>query len=78
MAKLKKCGITNVVRDEDELRFIVAARGFAGKGYRIAITYTESKPTPLLPSLDDFKKTTHSWEQAYRHIEGNWYFWIIW
>jgi hypothetical protein len=78
VAKLQQCGVSILIHDEDEFRFAVAGSGFASKGYRIAITYTESKPTPLLPTLDDFKKTTHSWEQAYRHIEGNWYVWIIW
>jgi hypothetical protein len=78
MQKLERCRVSSVIRDNDGCRFLVAASGFASKGYRICIAYRESKPETMLASLDDFKKTTHDWQEAYRQIEGNWYLWIIW
>jgi len=75
---LKQAGALSAIRDRSELRFPVAVWGFAGKGWRIAVTWRESPPSPLIPSLDDFGKTINKWDQAYRRIEGNWYLWIIW
>lgn len=75
---LKECGSAVAIRDEEEIRFAVAGFGWASKGYRIAITYRTSEPTPKIANLDDFRKSKSEWEQAYRKIEDNWYLWIIW
>jgi hypothetical protein len=75
---LKRAGVKVAVRDEDEIRFAVAGSGFASKGYRIAVTYRETEPAPLLKSLDDFRKTKTESEHAYRKLDDRWYLWIIW
>ena len=75
---LKRSGASAAIRDGHEIRFHVAGRGFASKGWRISITWTDAKPERIIASLDDFRKTTDKWEQAYRPLEHNWYLWIIW
>ncbi len=76
---LRQTKVLKVIHDGPELRFLVAASGFASKGYRIAILWRDTKPDHIIANLDDFRKTTAGeWDQAYRPLGDNWYLWIIW
>jgi hypothetical protein len=77
---LKQTGAWSAGRNSDitELRFPVAKWGAFSDGWRIAIVWTTNEPKPLVANLDDFKKTTHEWQQAYRPLGDGWYLWIIW
>ena len=75
---LKQAGVRSVERDGNEISFPVARWGAFSHGWRIAVVWTDVKPTPLITNLDDFKKATNKWEQAYRPLGDNWYLWIIW
>jgi len=75
---LAQAGLQSVRRDGNEIRFPVARWGAFSHGWRIAIVWTDIEPKPTVANLDDFKKTTNKWEQAYRPLGGGWYLWIIW
>ena len=76
---LRQTKVLKVIHDGPELKFLVAASGFASKGYRIAIVWRDSTPERIISNLNDFRKTTSGkWEQAYRPLGNNWYLWIIW
>jgi hypothetical protein len=75
---LEKAGAQQAIRDGHDLRFPVAGWGFAGRGWRIAITWRDVPPTNTIQSLDHFEKTNREWDHAYRPIEDGWYIWIIW
>jgi hypothetical protein len=77
---LKQTGAKSAGRDSDirELRFPVTRWGAFSHGWRIAIIWTDIEPKPLVANMDNFKKTTHEWEQAYRPLGNGWYLWIIW
>jgi hypothetical protein len=74
----QKTGVSRAYHDGGEYRFLIAGSGFASKGYRIAIVWRNTTPDRLIANLDDFRKTTHEWEHAYRRLEDGWYLWIIW
>jgi len=78
MRILRDVGASGAIRDGHDLRFPVAAWGFASHGWRIAITYRDVPPTETVKSIDKFKKGYPEWAQAYRPIEDGWYIWIIW
>lgn len=75
---MKKAGINSVSRSENGIFMHVAGRGFASKGWRVAIVWSDSTPANVIESLDDFwkMKRLHDWRQAYRHIDDRWYLWI--
>ena len=77
---LKQTGAKSAGRDSDirELRFPLAQWGAFSHGWRIAIIWTGFEAKPTISSMDDFRKTTHEWEQAYRPLGDGWYLWIIW
>ncbi len=75
---LEQAGVRSVERDGNEVRFPVAKWGAFSHGWRIAVIWTDVEPKPLIANLDDFKKTTNKWEQAYRPLGNDWYLWIIW
>jgi hypothetical protein len=75
---LKQAGVRSVEREGNEIHFPVARWGAFSHGWRIAVIWTDVKPKPLIANLDDFKKTTNKWEQAYRPLGDGWYLWIIW
>ena len=78
LALMKKAGIGVCIHVDSDYRFIVAGSGFAGSGYRIAVTWNTNKPSPIIASLDDFRKSSGEWEQAYRPLQDDWYLWIRW
>jgi hypothetical protein len=78
LSLLHQAGARGAIHDETEFRFLIAASGFASNGYRIALTWRATKPDHVIASLDDFRKTSSEWEQAYRPLGENWYLWIIW
>lgn len=47
-------------------------------GWVIAFERSNAKPENLLSNLDLFKKESDEWEDAYSHIEDNWYLKIVW
>jgi hypothetical protein len=56
----------------------MASWGMANNGWRITLMWCASEPTPLVNTIDGFQKSkTDNWEEAYSHVEGNWYFRII-
>jgi hypothetical protein len=67
-----------ILKDEAGIWFATHASGFASKGYRIGVGWTEQVPSPLIASLDDFRKTTNRWEHAYRTLGDGWYLSIVW
>jgi hypothetical protein len=69
---MKKAGIGVCIHVDSDYRFTMDGSGFAGSGYRIAITWNTIRPSPTVASLDDFRKTTGKWEQAYRPLQENW------
>jgi hypothetical protein len=75
---MKRAGVLSCISSGSEYRFLVASDGWAGSGYRVAITWTEFTPDHLISSLDEFHKTKNEWEQVYRRLEDGWYLWMIW
>ena len=63
-----KTGVSKAYHEAGEYRFLVGGSGFASKGYRLAIVWRETAPDRVIASLDDFRKTTHEWEHAYRRL----------
>jgi hypothetical protein len=79
---LRELKVPNVTWVGEDLRFFIKGWGFVDNGWRIAIIWRENKPQQLVDNLYEACKRTPSssqeWEEAYRHIEGNWYLWIVW
>jgi len=73
---LRKAKLMRVFRDGPELRFQVAGAEMGKKGYRIAVTWTEGKPKPLIGSIDEFRKGSKQPEHAYRSLGDGWYLWM--
>jgi hypothetical protein len=66
-------------RQEDgSVLFAMGGWGFAGKGWRMALLWKETTPEPLLPTIDQFQKTTSRWEEAYSKVDEKWYLRIVW
>jgi len=65
---------------DNEFKFGIAGWGFASKGWRLSLIYRDSPPDPkeIIDSIDGFRPTGSNWRQGYRHLEGDWYAWIIW
>ena len=65
---------------DKEFKFGIAGWGFASRGWRLALVYRDSAPEPteIINTIDGFRPTGKEWRQGYRHLEGNWYVWIIW
>lgn len=79
---LRKLKVPNVSWYEKDLRFFIEGWGYMDVGWRIAIIWRENKPQELVSNLYKAWKSTSSssqeGEEAYRHIEGNWYLWMTW
>jgi hypothetical protein len=79
---LRKLKVPNVSWYEEDLRFFIDGWGFVDGGWRISIIWREDKPQKLVANLYEARKSTSSspqqWNEAYRHIEGNWYLWMTW
>ena len=78
LALMEKAGIGACIHTGSDYRFTVAGSGFAGSGFRIAVTWNTNKPSPIIANLDNFRKNGGQWEQGYRPLQENWYLWIIW
>jgi hypothetical protein len=68
------------VRDDGAVVFAVASWGLANRGWRVALVWTKTPPTPLVPTIDGFRKTrpARTWESATSPLGGDWYATIIW
>jgi hypothetical protein len=73
---LKKAGALLAAHDPEEFYFLIKRWGFAGEGWGIAVVARTTAPTNQLASMDDYFAARNSTEGAYRHIEGDWYFWM--
>lgn len=78
MRLLADAKAAQAIRDGEDLRFPVDGWGMANKGWRVAITYRDIPPTNTIDNINNFKKRTSRWADAYRPIEDGWYLWIIW
>lgn len=77
---LELAGANGAAHRDNELKFGIAGWGFASRGWRLAFVYRDSAPEPteIINTIDGFRPTGKEWRQGYRHLEGNWYIWIIW
>jgi len=75
-ALLRQAKVMRVFREGPELRFQVAGAELGKKGYRLAVTWVESKPGSLIGSIDEFRKHSKRTEHAYRSLGDGWYLWI--
>ena len=66
------------LQEDGSVSIYLAGWGFASDGWRISLVSNPNEPVPLLTTLDGFSKTDKDWEVAYSHIDGAWYFRIIW
>ncbi len=58
--------------------FAVAAWGAANTGWRVSLVSSREKPSPLVGTIDGFRKKGRQWESAYSPIGEDWYVYIIW
>jgi hypothetical protein len=77
---LELAGAKSAAHRDNEFKFGIVGRGFASGGWRLAYVYRNSPPAPpeIIRTIDGFRPPGKGWEQGYRHLEGNWYIWIIW
>jgi hypothetical protein len=63
-----------------EVAFPVAGWGAANHGWRMALVWSKAAPSPLVPSLDGFRKKGRplDWERAFSSLGGDWYLTIVW
>lgn len=80
MATLSAAGVTVALHRDKEYKFGIGGQGFASHGWRLALIHRDSPPDPqqMIDSIDGFRPSGSNWRQGYRHLEGNWYIWIIW
>jgi hypothetical protein len=80
MDTLGAAGASTAFHRDEEYKFGIGGRGFASHGWRLALIYRDSPPDPqeVIDSIDGFRPSGSKWRQGYRHLEGNWYIWIIW
>lgn len=65
-------------REDGSISFSIAHRGMANRGWRIQLVSQRVAPTNQLDSLDDFKKSKRTREEAYSPVEDDWYIHIVW
>ncbi len=75
-ALLRPAHVTEVFRDGPEVRFPIAGPAVKGKGPRIAVTWTDAEPEPVIMSLDAFRKLPGQPDHAYRPLGNGWFLWI--
>lgn len=75
-ALLRQAHIISVSHSGSEVRFQIAGPIVSGKGRRVAVTWTESEPDPLIGSVDDFRKLPGRPDHAYRALGNGWFLWI--
>jgi len=64
--------------EDDSVTISLAGWGFMSRGWRINLVWQENeKPSPMLSSIDEFKRGTEGVKFAFSHIENNWYLSII-
>jgi len=80
MDKLQLAEASSAIHRDNEFKFGIGGRGFASHGWRLAFVHRDLPPDPeqVISSMDGFKPTGTEWRQGYRHLDGNWYAWIIW
>jgi hypothetical protein len=68
------------VWSDGEIAFPVAGWGAANHGWRMALVWSKATPSPLVPSLDGFRKTGRplDWKRAFSSLGGDWYLTIVW
>jgi hypothetical protein len=74
-----QCPRIDVMHD-GSVGFSLASWGAANRGWRVSLVWSREKPTPLLPTIDGFRKGqgTSTWESAYSDLGGHWYAAIVW
>jgi hypothetical protein len=72
---MHKARVKGVLQEGPDLRFHLVGPLFPGKGYRIAVAWTETKPDCVITNLDEFHKMGQL-DHAYRALGDNWYLWI--
>jgi hypothetical protein len=74
-----RCPRIDVMHD-GSVGFSLASWGAANRGWRVSLVWSKEKPTPLLPTIDGFRKGqgTSTWESAYSDLGGGWYAGIVW
>jgi hypothetical protein len=82
LALLKRINTKVVMHDRDpnEIRFLVARRGFASSGWGIAIVNREREPNNIIAGFSEFYNGSSDTKSkgAYCRIEEDWYIWLIW
>jgi hypothetical protein len=63
--------------DEGSLLFEVAAFGIAGRVSRKGFAFIREPPSVLLESLDNADKPLDQRQRAYRHIDREWYLYVV-
>lgn len=82
LALLKQTGAKGVFRwggeHSQDVSIAVWGAGWGSDTRHIAIAWLEHEPTDQIDSLDAFYKSPKPRSPTYRHIDGNWYFWLDW
>lgn len=73
----KRLKLQSALREGAELRFPVDGWGFGPDGWRLALVYRESPPSPLLANMDE-RSTGPGPREAFRRLETHWYAWLTW
>jgi hypothetical protein len=75
-ALLRQARVISVSHSGSEVRFQITGPTVPGKGLRVAVTWTESEPDPLIASVDDFRKLPGQPDHAYRALGNGWFLWV--
>lgn len=73
----KRLKLQSALREGAELRFPVDGWGFGADGWRLALVYRESPPSPLLANMDE-RPSGPGQREAFRRLETHWYAWLTW
>lgn len=77
--KMKSLGVLSLNRYNDEVAFLVIAKGFASKGVRVFYVYRETPPKEsVIRNMSDFRRKAGGWTVAYIPMERGWYAKIVW
>lgn len=79
--RMKAAGCPRIdVWQDGTVVFSLASWGMANRGWRMSLMWSKEKPTPLLPTLDGFRKAKgpSDWESAYSALGDDWYAAIVW
>lgn len=80
LRKMKQAGVIRILCEDGRYLFSVAGWGFASKGWRIFYVYLNAPPDPkdVISTIDGFRPGGKEWRHCYRHLEGNWYIYMVW